>query len=73
MTEMRERGVYVLPNGRSFVAVRNGRGGYYLYAYPLHPWAFPAYEVVASGMIYSAGRLTEWVVGDVNDAGLTLG
>ena len=72
MTELRERGVYALPNGRSFVAVTNARGGKYLYAYPLHDWAFPAYEVVASGMIYSAGRLTEWGIGDLIDTKQTL-
>ena len=69
MKKLRERGVYELPDGRKVVAVSNDMDGYYLYSYPPHAWVFPAYEVMASGAIYNAGRSTDWYSTDLKDAG----
>lgn len=69
MRKLREHGVYELPDGRKVVAVSNDMDGYYLYSYPPHARVFPAFEVMTSGAIYSAGRSTNWRSEDLRDTG----
>lgn len=72
MHELRECGIYTLPDGREFVAHAVFRGGYVLYV-PGN-WEFlghHTYETNSGGQICSRGRLTSWRVGDLTDTSRT--
>lgn len=72
MPELREKGIYILPDGREFIAHAVFRGGYVLYTprdweiFGLH-----AYETNTAGQICAKGRLTPWRVGDLTDTSRT--
>lgn len=69
--EMRERGVYVLPDGREVIAVKGGRFDFFKLYDPL-AWKYlgpPIYEADGAGRITSLGRPTPWRVEDLKEAG----
>ena len=74
MDILRSHGIYTLPDGKSYAAIKDGGGDYFLYpsaAGPVHP---PAYEVTAEGAVkpwMSSGRV--WTVKDLTDTGETYG
>lgn len=70
MKQLRDGGVYTMPNGKEVVARSSSRCGYYLYASPTIIYALPIYEVVATGQIYAAGRPTPWNIHDIADTNL---
>jgi hypothetical protein len=68
MKELRERGIYALPDGREFVAHAVFRGGYVLFT--PGDWEFSGahlYETNAAGQIRVKGRPTTWRVEDLAD------
>ena len=68
MQELREQGIYTLPDGREFIAHAVFRGSYVLYT--PRDWEFfglHAYETNAAGHICSKGMLTPWRVRDLTD------
>jgi hypothetical protein len=72
MPELREQGIYILPDGREFVAHAVFRGGYVLYT--PRGWEFfgiHEYETNAAGHICAKGRLTPWRIGDLIDTNRT--
>ena len=65
---LRECGIYTLPDGREFVAHAVFRGGYVLYT--TGAWEFfglHAYESDDTGLLRLNGRPTYWRVGDLTD------
>jgi hypothetical protein len=72
MVRLRERGIYLLPNGRELVAAQGVQGGYFLYG--TDEWehdASPMYESGENQRLYSNGKLTAWDVRDLIDTGRT--
>jgi hypothetical protein len=68
MKELREQGLYALPDGREFVAHAVFRGGYVLYT--PGDWEISGlhlYETNAAGQLCSKGRLTSWRIEDLTD------
>jgi hypothetical protein len=72
MSELREQGIYALPDGREFVAHAVFRGGYVLFT-PGDWELFGAhlYETNAAGQIRAEGRPTSWRVEDLADTSRT--
>jgi hypothetical protein len=69
--EMRECGVYALPDGRQVIALSSGRYGFFKLYDPL-AWKYegpPMYEADARGTITSSGRPTPWRVEDLKEVG----
>lgn len=69
--EMRECGVYALPDGRQVIAQSGGRYGFFKLYDPL-AWKYsgpPLYEADRQGTITSSGRPTPWRVEDLKDVG----
>jgi len=72
MNELREQGIYALPDGREFVAHAVFRGGYVLYT--PGDWEFYGihlYETNAAGQVRSKGQPTLWRIQDLSDTGRT--
>jgi hypothetical protein len=72
MTELRERGIYHLPDGREFVVHAVFRGGYVLYT--TGAWEYfglHAYESDETGSICLNGRPTCWRITDLTDTSRT--
>jgi hypothetical protein len=72
--EMRERGVYALPDGRELIAHRGGRFGFFKLYDPL-AWKCegpPIYETDAEGKITSLGMPTPWRVEDLREVRLEM-
>ena len=72
MQELRERGIYTLPDGREFVIHIAFRGGHILYT--PGGWEFfgpSTYNANADGTICSNSRTTHWNVRDLTDTGKT--
>ena len=68
MQELREQGIYLLPDGREFVAHAVFRGGYVLYAPGAWEFFGPhLYESDNSGRLLLRGRPTYWRVEDLID------
>lgn len=72
MQELRERGIYALPDGREFVIHAVFRGGYVLYT----TWAWEffgmhSYESDHAGLIRLNGRATHWHLEDLTDTSRT--
>jgi len=68
MQQLRERGIYTLPEVGEFVAHAVFRGGYVLYT-PM-AWEFfglHAYESDGTGDIHLNGRSTRWQIKDLTD------
>lgn len=71
--ELRERGIYMLPDGREFVICKSGDGVGYL-LYNLEAWqryALADYRAQTNGRILSKGFITRWRLEDLNDTGRT--
>jgi hypothetical protein len=76
LSNMREGGVYVLPDGRRLIATHDHRGGYFLYAPQVwsafRGWGPAEYDVMPEGPIVTCeGQRTPWDVGDLTDTGET--
>jgi hypothetical protein len=72
MRELRECGIYSLPDGREFVVHAVFRGGYILYT--PGAWEFfglHIYETNDAGQIRTKGRLTSWCIDDLTDTSRT--
>jgi hypothetical protein len=72
MLNLRERGIYALPDGKEFVIHAVFRGGYLLYT--LEAWEFfgaYAYESNPGGQIRSSERATHWSIEDLTDTSRT--
>jgi hypothetical protein len=70
MQQLRDCGIYTLPEGGEFVAHAVFRGGYVFYT-PV-AWEFfgmHAYESDGTGNIHSHGRSTGWHIKDLTGAG----
>jgi hypothetical protein len=72
--ELRERGIYALPDGREFVISTSGDGAGYL-LYNLEAWrrhALPDYRTQMNGRILSRGVVTRGRMEDLKDTGRTI-
>lgn len=72
MQELREQGIYILADGREFVAHAVFRGSYVLYT--LGAWEFfglHTYESNNSGRLLLRGQPTYWRVEDLTDTART--
>jgi hypothetical protein len=89
MKVLRERGIYIAPNGESFVASKKRRttstgerilsrigGELYCYLFNRYQWAFhgaPDYEVSQSGKVLSLKQPSAWQADQLIDTGATAG
>ena len=67
--EIKESGLYALPDGRELVAARGGKDGVLKLYDPL-TWEFkgtPLYETDGRGFLTSLGRPTPWRVEDLEE------
>lgn len=72
MKELRERGIYKLPDGDEFVASFARGGGYALYNPQIWKrYGVPDYEVDAQGRVTRMGESTRWRLEDLLDTGRT--
>lgn len=72
--ELRERGIYKLPDGREFVICQSGDGAGYL-LYNLEAWrryGLADYRAQVNGRILSRGFVTRWRLEDLQDTGRTV-
>ena len=73
MKELRERGLYRLPDGGEFVASSAPRGGGYA-LYDPQVWkryGLPDYQIDAQGRLNRMGESTRWLADDLIDTGQT--
>ena len=73
MKELRERGLYRLPDGGEFVASPAARGGGYA-LYDPQVWkryGLPDYQIDVQGRLHKMGESTPWRAEDLIDTGLT--
>ncbi len=74
MKELRERGVYTLPDGEEFIASVARGGGFALFNPRVWKrYGVPDYEVDPSGRLTQLGQSTRWRVDDLVDTGRTAG
>jgi hypothetical protein len=69
---LRERGIYILPNGRELVVLGRHENGHVIYK--LGGWEhfeLTEYEVSATGRLLCQGRLTAWDITNLRDTGRT--
>lgn len=72
MKELRERGVYTLPDGEEFVASVARGGGFALFNPQIWKrYGVPDYEVDPLGRVTQLGQSTRWRVDDLMDTGRT--
>ena len=72
MKELRERGVYTLPDGEEFVASVARGGGFALFNPQIWKrYGVPDYEVDPLGRVTQMGQSTRWRVDDLVDTGRT--
>jgi hypothetical protein len=73
MKELRERGLYRLPDGGEFVATMATRGaGYALYDPQVFKrYGLPDYQIDAQGRLNRMGESTRWMAEDLIDTGQT--
>ncbi|HEX8775889.1 MAG TPA: hypothetical protein VF735_20115 [Pyrinomonadaceae bacterium] len=72
-TELRERGIYRLPDAREFVVRRSGDGAGYL-LYSVEHWrryTAADYRAEVNGRVFSRGVVTRWRICDLVDTGRT--
>jgi hypothetical protein len=67
--ELKENGIYSLPDGREFVVRVARQGGFLLHDLRLGVSSAPLYLVDGSGQFLSWGRRTRWSVADLHDTG----
>jgi hypothetical protein len=73
LKEIREYGVYALPDSREVIAQSDNEIGFFRLYDPL-AWKYegpPMYEINERGVITSLGRPTPWNVEDLKDVGQT--
>jgi len=70
MPTLRPHGIYELPDGRRYVAVKHGAGTFFLYPAAHGPVAPPVYEVTPDGAVtpWQTGG-TPYRVEDLTDTG----
>lgn len=73
MKELRERGLYRLPDGGEFVVTVADRGvGYALYDPQIFKrYGLPDYQIDAQGRLNRMGESTRWLADDLIDTGET--
>ena len=72
MKDLRERGVYTLPDGEEFVASVARGGGFALFNPQIWKrYGVPDYEVDPLGRVTQLGQSTRWRVDDLVDTGRT--
>lgn len=73
MKELRERGLYRLPDGGEFVASIAPRGGGYALYDPkiFKSYGLPDYQIDAQGRLNRMGESTRWFADDLIDTGQT--
>jgi hypothetical protein len=72
MKDLRERGVYTLPDGEEFVASVARGGGFALFNPQIWKrYGVPDYEVDPLGRVTQMGQSTRWRVDDLVDTGKT--
>ena len=73
MKELRDRGLYRLPDGGEFVASIAPRGvGYELYDPQVFKrYGLPDYQIDAEGRLNRMGESTRWLAEDLIDTGQT--
>lgn len=72
--ELRERGIYQLPDKREFIICVSGDGTGYL-LYTREAWrrmGLPEYRLQVNGRILSRGVVTRWRIEDLQDTGKTI-
>jgi hypothetical protein len=73
--ELRERGIYRLPDAREFIVRTSGDGAAYLLfdvrTSRAYPTAAADYRAVLDGRVFSRGTVTRWRVADLVDTGRT--
>lgn len=70
--QLRDRGVYCLPNGRELIVYSNGDNGKPSYKLSCTTVTdVTDYEVSDDGRLFNGGRLTAWDVKDLSDTGRT--
>ena len=67
--ELKENGVYALPDGREFIVRRGMHGGYFLHDPIRGDTAAPVYLIDRAGQLLSWGRNTRWTNRDLRDTG----
>ena len=70
MPTLRSHGIYQLPDGRRYVAIKDGAGSFFLYPAAHGPAAPPVYEVTPDGAVtpWQSGG-TPYRVEDLIDTG----
>ncbi len=73
MKELRERGLYRLPDGGEFLAIIAPRGGGYVLYDPqvFKQYGLPDYQVDEQGRLNRLGESTRWLTDDLIDTGQT--
>jgi hypothetical protein len=70
--QLRNCGIYRLPDGYLYVVVRGGTGKFYLFDYSTLTKARPVFEVTADGRVARRfGSGPEWRVEQLEDTGQT--
>jgi len=67
--ELKENGIYSLPDGREFVVRAARQGGFLLHDLRLGVASAPLYLVDRSGQFLSWGKGTRWSIDDLLDTG----
>lgn len=69
---LRERGIYVLPNGKELVVSGEGRSpGILFILRGWDPFESAEYEVNEAGRLIAQGKLTAWDIQHLQDTGRT--
>ena len=72
MHDLRERGIYTLPDGEELIASVNRSGGFVLYNPQIWKrYGVPDYEVNPQGLLTRMGESTRWQITDLLDTGRT--
>ena len=70
--DLRERGIYRLPNGRELVVLGKNENDHVSFRLGgLESFELSQYEVNTDGRVMFQGKLTAWDVGDLKDTGRT--
>ena len=67
--ELKDGGIYTLPDGREFVVRARRHGGYVLHDLRLGVSYAPVYLIDGSGQFLSWGKPTRWSLADLGDTG----
>ena len=67
--ELKDHGIYALPDGREFVVRAGSHGGYFLHDLRRGVASAPVYLIDGSGQFLSWGKHTRWSLGDLSDTG----